>query len=509
MKKFPIRDGLRAWDYVLTVDSINNGISGVPLKDIIKNPDNEWVMKGDDGVGVPPGGTTGQILSKASGTDFDYEWTSAGGTPDWDDVTGKPSTFAPSAHTHVISDTTGLQTALDGKQATLVSATNIKTVNGNSLLGSGDLSISSGGGSVTSVALSAPTGLTVSGSPVTSSGTLALSYTAGYSIPTDANQSNWSTAYGWGDHGAEGYLLPAAIGVTVQGYNANTVIDSAYVHTDNNYNAAAASKLAGIAAGATVNSPDATLLARANHTGTQLAATISDFAASVAANAAVAANTAKVTNATHTGDVTGSGALTIANDVVTNAKLANMATASVKGRTTAGTGDPEDLSAAQVRTLLNVADGATANSSDATLLNRANHTGTQAQATVTNLVTDLVAKAPLASPAFTGTVTLPAGTAVNGVTLTTAGGTTNFLRADGTYAAPPAGGATNLTYTAATRVIASDTGADATLPLVSTSDAGLAPASGGGTTNFLRADGTWAAPAGVGGGASPILSWAI
>lgn len=238
---------------------------------------------------------------------------------------------------------------------------------------------------------------------------------------------------------AGSYIASSAIGTTVQAFNAGTVIDAGYVHTDNNFTAAHASKLAGIAAGATVNSPDATLLARANHTGTQLAATISDFAASVAANAAVAANTAKVTNATHTGDVTGSGALTIANDVVTNAKLANMATASVKGRTTAGTGDPEDLSAAQVRTLLNVANGATANSSDATLLNRANHTGTQAQATVTNLVTDLAAKAPLASPTFTGTVTLPAGTAVNGVTLTTAGGTTNFLRADGTYAAPPAG----------------------------------------------------------------------
>jgi hypothetical protein len=47
-----------------------------------------------------------------------------------------------------------------------------------------------------------------------------------------------------------------------------------------------------------------------------------------------------------TGDVTasaGSNATTIANDAVTNAKLANVATATIKGRTTAGTGDPEDL----------------------------------------------------------------------------------------------------------------------------------------------------------------------
>ena len=40
-----------------------------------------------------------------------------------------------------------------------------------------------GSGSVTSVALSAPTGFTVSGSPITTSGTLALSFTTGYGIP--------------------------------------------------------------------------------------------------------------------------------------------------------------------------------------------------------------------------------------------------------------------------------------------------------------------------------------
>ena len=65
----------------------------------------------------------------------------------------------------------------------------------------------------------------------------------------------------------------------------------------------------------------------------------------------------------HSGEVTsaGDGATTIANDVVTNAKLANVATSTIKGRATAGTGDPEDLSASDVRTILNVADGAEAN----------------------------------------------------------------------------------------------------------------------------------------------------
>ena len=40
-------------------------------------------------------------------------------------------------------------------------------------------------------------------------------------------------------------------------------------------------------------------------------------------------------------------------------------------------------------------------------LDRTNHTGAQAQSTVTDLVTDLAAKAPLASPSLTGTPTAP------------------------------------------------------------------------------------------------------
>ena len=106
---------------------------------------------------------------------------------------------------------------------------------------------------------------------------------------------------------ANGSASPSAADVkTLYESNANT----------NEYDDAEQTKLAGIAAGATVNSSDATLLARANHTGTQTAATISDFDAEVSNNTDVAANTAKVTNATHTGDVTGSTALTIAANAV-------------------------------------------------------------------------------------------------------------------------------------------------------------------------------------------------
>jgi hypothetical protein len=48
---------------------------------------------------------------------------------------------------------------------------------------------------VTSVAMTTPTGLTVTGSPITSSGTLALSLSSGYTIPTTTSQTNWDAAY--------------------------------------------------------------------------------------------------------------------------------------------------------------------------------------------------------------------------------------------------------------------------------------------------------------------------
>lgn len=71
-------------------------------------------------------------------------------------------------------------------------------------------SASGGSGTVTSVALSTPVGLTVSGSPITTSGTIAISLASGYSIPTTSSQLTWDTAYGWGNHASAGYLTTSS-----------------------------------------------------------------------------------------------------------------------------------------------------------------------------------------------------------------------------------------------------------------------------------------------------------
>ena len=76
---------------------------------------------GAGGVATLQGLAGALTLAAVGGT-----WTVAGSTITltfssasvaWADITGKPATFAPSAHTHAIADTTGLQAALDGKQA--------------------------------------------------------------------------------------------------------------------------------------------------------------------------------------------------------------------------------------------------------------------------------------------------------------------------------------------------------------------------------------------------------
>ncbi len=137
-------------------------------------------FSGRDGQGVPTGGTTGQVLAKASNDDHDTEWVNpsggggGGGASAWGDITG------------TLADQTDLQAALDGKAAT--------------------------------------------------------------------------------SHNHTGVYQPLA---------------SVLTNTTASFTTAQETKLSGIATGATANSSDATLLSRANHTGTQAASTISDFSEAV------------------------------------------------------------------------------------------------------------------------------------------------------------------------------------------------------------------------------------
>jgi len=69
----------------------------------------------------------------------------------------------------------------------------VLTLSGLSIV-NGVLTVSAGGsGTVTSVGLSVPTGFAVANSPITTSGTLALSFAAGYGLPTTAKQTEWDT----------------------------------------------------------------------------------------------------------------------------------------------------------------------------------------------------------------------------------------------------------------------------------------------------------------------------
>jgi hypothetical protein len=101
----------------------------------------------------------------------------------------------------------------------------------------------------------------------------------------------------------------------------------------------------------------------------------------------------------------------------------------------------------------------------------------------------------LADSGFVGDIDTATLTNNQTYTFQDASGTIAFLSDIGA-------GITNLAVanvTATNLDVTSDTGTNATLPSFNSTEAGLAPASGGGTTNFLRADGTWASVGGADG----------
>lgn len=144
--------------------------------------------------------------------------------------------------------------------------------------------------------------------------------------------------------------------ITVSSTGTVWTID-ANVVTDAKLRQGVARSVIGVTGNATANVADiqgtTDQVLRINAAGTALAFGAIDISKTAAVTGVLQAASYPAT----TGDVTsvaGALATTIANDVVTNAKLANMATQTVKGRNTALTGDPEDLSMATLSTMLNL-----------------------------------------------------------------------------------------------------------------------------------------------------------
>lgn len=113
----------------------------------------------------------------------------------WNNITGKPSTFAPSAHTHKWTEITDRIT----KVSQLTNDAGYLTAHQSLASYYTKAEIDAKGyttnkGTVTSVGLTLPTGLTCATKTITTSGTFAISFASGYSIPTIAKQTAWDGA---------------------------------------------------------------------------------------------------------------------------------------------------------------------------------------------------------------------------------------------------------------------------------------------------------------------------
>jgi hypothetical protein len=166
------------------------------INKVIKSDGTNWVASTET-YAIPS--TSGNVMV-SNGTN----WTSSAKNLDWDKWAqwdgGSTGLTAATGRTSLGGTTIGQSIFTLGNPSAISflrmnadnTATALSAADFRTAIGAGT---SSTVGTVTSVGLSTPTGLTVTGSPITTSGTLALSLTSGYVIPTTTEQTNWGTAY--------------------------------------------------------------------------------------------------------------------------------------------------------------------------------------------------------------------------------------------------------------------------------------------------------------------------
>lgn len=133
---------------------------------------------------------------KALSSRIDNIATELGGLSlSWNNITGKPSTFTPSAHTHKwteITDRITKVSQLTNDKGYLTAHQSLASYYTKAEIDAKGYTTNKG--TVTSVALTLPTGLTCATKTITTSGTFAISLASGYSIPTTAKQTAWDGA---------------------------------------------------------------------------------------------------------------------------------------------------------------------------------------------------------------------------------------------------------------------------------------------------------------------------
>lgn len=172
----------------VTIDESGSNPAGVAIAD---SGSNKWVIANRPGAGnalyfsASPADFSGGTLSTASKLTI----TQAGNVS----IPGTTTLATTSATSLSIGSLSGLLLGTSGNTSAIITGSNgtvLSVVAGvPTWVATSTLGLSGGGGSgtVTSVSATVPTGLTVTGSPITTSGTLAFALDTGYVIPTQAS----------------------------------------------------------------------------------------------------------------------------------------------------------------------------------------------------------------------------------------------------------------------------------------------------------------------------------